>query len=315
MPPVRCQSPHAGRRDQLADTRERPRSRSRPGSPTYLTVTEPSVISRRSSPAGYPEQGGPAPFRSRSRSPAHHSPSRRSSYCDIRPDPEISETGKVPEDLDRPVEKDSIEHTKLAVNIPIQPRNLALRQSPPSGPSQGPKLAPTPNRGSQNLSLLSAPTRPRRGPASREGTWVGAPGARRGPPSTVPSGPRASFAAPAPGGGSYRHSTSRPGGSTPILSSAPKGPTHMTGLGSIIPGGRTLPSMLDAATERRLAQLEVDRERLLDQVLETQRSKRAGLRDWDRLDRESSICALKSELAEGHLQRMADESIRGGVLF
>lgn len=77
----------------------------------------------------------------------------------------------------------------------------------------------------------------------------------------------------------------------------------------------THPSVLDTATEKRLTQLEADRERLLDQMAETQRSKRAGLRDWDRLDRESSICALKSELAEGHLQRMADESIGGGVLF
>lgn len=83
----------------------------------------------------------------------------------------------------------------------------------------------------------------------------------------------------------------------------------------MIPGGRALPSPLDAATEKRLSQLEVDREKLLEQMAETQRSKRAGLRDWDRLDRESSICALKSELAEGHLQRMADESIGGGVLF
>jgi hypothetical protein len=72
---------------------------------------------------------------------------------------------------------------------------------------------------------------------------------------------------------------------------------------------------LDAATEKRLSQLEVDREKLLEQMAEKQRLKRAGLREWDRLDRESSICALKSELAEGHLQRMADESIGGGVLF
>lgn len=73
--------------------------------------------------------------------------------------------------------------------------------------------------------------------------------------------------------------------------------------------------MLDAAAEKRLSQLDVDREKLMHQVAETQRSKRSGLRDWDRLDRESSICALKSELAEGHLQRMADESLGGGVLF
>jgi hypothetical protein len=72
---------------------------------------------------------------------------------------------------------------------------------------------------------------------------------------------------------------------------------------------------LDAATEKRLSQLEVDKEKLLEQMAEKQRLKRAGLREWDRLDRESSICALKSELAEGHLQRMADESIGGAVLF
>jgi predicted alpha/beta hydrolase len=72
---------------------------------------------------------------------------------------------------------------------------------------------------------------------------------------------------------------------------------------------------LDAASEKRLAQLELDKEKLLEQMAETQRLKRAGLRDWDRLDRESSICALKSELAEGHLQRMVDESLGGGILF
>lgn len=82
-----------------------------------------------------------------------------------------------------------------------------------------------------------------------------------------------------------------------------------------MPEGRSLPSLLDPAVEKRLAQLDVDKEKLLEQIAETQRSKRAELRDWDRLDRESSICALKSELAEGHLQRMADESIGGGNLF
>lgn len=119
-----------------------------------------------------------------------------------------------------------------------------------------------------------------------------------------------------PTGGGYRHSGSRQNSSTSAASSpAPRGPNHLAGLGSVVPGGRALPSPLDAATEKRLSQLEVDREKLLEQMAETQRSKRAGLRNWDRLDRESSICALKSELAEGHLQRMADESIGGGVLF
>lgn len=144
--------------------------------------------------------------------------------------------------------------------------------------------------------------------------------ARRGPPTTAshsaPSGPRVSYTSPVPAGGSYRHPAPRQNSSTTAASSpAPKGPNHLAGLGSLIPGGRILPSALDTAAEKRLSQLEIDKEKLLEQITETQRFKRAGLRDWDRLDRESSICALKSELAEGHLQRMADESVGGGILF
>lgn len=120
-----------------------------------------------------------------------------------------------------------------------------------------------------------------------------------------------------PGGG-YRHTGPRPNSSISAASPSspvPKGPNHLAGLNVIIPGGKLLPSSVDPATEKRLSQLEVDREKLLEHVAETQKSKRAGLRDWDRLDREISICALKSELAEGHLQRMADESIGGGIPF
>jgi hypothetical protein len=87
------------------------------------------------------------------------------------------------------------------------------------------------------------------------------------------------------------------------------------GLSTLIPEGKVLPSLLDPVVEKRLFQLDADKEKLLEQIAETQRSKRVELRDWDRLDRESAVCALKSELAEGHLQRMADESIGGGILF
>lgn len=184
-------------------------------------------------------------------------------------------------------------------------------------------MAPGPSRGPHNLSMLSAPTRPRRGPGSRDGPWAGSAMARRGPPATpaaqgVPSGPRASFSSPMSGGGGhYRHGGPRQhSAASANPSTGPKPPNHLAGLSSIIPGGRAFLSTLDPATEKRLLQLESDREKILEQVMETQKIKRAGLRDWDRLDRESSICALKSELAEGHLQRMAEESsIGGGVLF
>ncbi|KAJ5722114.1 hypothetical protein N7488_000149 [Penicillium malachiteum] len=249
------------------------------------------------------------PLRSRSRSPARPSPPHRPS-ADRGPmsiDGRESDVGE----SDQP---------RFGANVPTQPRGLGGRQSPPTGPSHGPRGIP-PHRGSQNLSVLSAPTRPRRGHGSRDGPWSSGPMPRRGPISSTPhgppSGPRASFSSGMPGG-NFRHPGSRQNstvsGPPPALP-VPKPPGHLAGLATVIPAGRVLPSGLDPVAEKRLAQLEADHERLLQQMAETQRQKRAGLRDWDRLDHESSICALKSELADGHLQRMADEAIGGGVPF
>ncbi|KAF7621795.1 hypothetical protein AFLA_012084 [Aspergillus flavus NRRL3357] len=202
-----------------------------------------------------------------------------------------------------------------ALNMPP-----AQDHSPPSGPSHGPKSLSSQTR-SSNISLLSAPTRPRGGPSFKENVWTGAP-ARRGPMSAgsygPPTGPRSGHTLmPGPGVDTHRHSTYRQGSVTGV--SYPRTPrymNHLTGLSSIISGGRCLPSDLDALTEKRLSQLDADRDRLMEQIADTQRSKRVGIRDWDRLDRDSSICALKSELAEGHLQRIADgESAHVSAIF
>jgi len=75
---------------------------------------------------------------------------------------------------------------------------------------------------------------------------------------------------------------------------------------TILAGGKLLPSILDPAAEKRLSQLEADKVRLLEQISEKQSSKGAELKDWDRLDRESATGALRSELAEGHLQRITE---------
>ncbi|KAJ5794440.1 hypothetical protein N7457_001039 [Penicillium paradoxum] len=206
---------------------------------------------------------------------------------------------------------------RIGGNIPTQPKNHGACPLPPSGPYQGSRPPSNHHHGAQNVSLLAAPTRPRRGPGPRE-SWMGTPPARRGLLATSqvpPAGPRASFSSPISSSG-YRHPTSRQL-STPSINQplAQKGTNHLAGLCTVILEGRSLPSLLDPAAEKRLIQLDVDKEKLLEQMAETQRSKRAGLRDWDKLDRESSICALKSELAEGHLQRMADESIGSATLF
>ncbi|KAJ6085952.1 hypothetical protein N7486_010233 [Penicillium sp. IBT 16267x] len=334
-PTLRSQSPShtLPRRELPMDlSRGRPFSQSRPASPAHAARPESSTTSRRSSPATGPDRGGGlASRKSRSRSPTRSSPPHRSSGLSgprsyrgrdstRKMEPFHSERGS--SNADRP-DSASLEpvQPRSGGYVPTQPKSIGILQSPPSGPSHGPKTIPSQPRGSHNMSLLSAPTRPRRGPpSSRDGPWPGAPMARRGLPMTAPhptpSGPRASFTPPVPGG-NFRHPGSRQNSATPVVSSSPvsKPTNHLVGLYTLIPGGRTLPSALDGATEKRLSQLESDQEKLLEQMTESQRLKRAGLRDWDRLDHESSISALKSDLAEGHLQRMADETVGGGIPF
>ncbi|OGM43589.1 hypothetical protein ABOM_007134 [Aspergillus bombycis] len=195
-------------------------------------------------------------------------------------------------------------------SIPSYPRAYSAAQdhSPPSGPSHGPKSLSSQTH-SSNVSLLSAPTRPRGGPSFKENVWTSAP-ARRGPMSAgtygPPTGPRSGHMS-GPGVDTHRHPTYRQGSVTGApYPRTPRYMNHLTGLCSIISGGRCFPSDLDALTEKRLWQLDADRDRLMEQIADTQKSKCTGMRDWDRLDRDSSICALKSELAEGHLQRIAD---------
>ncbi|PYI12121.1 hypothetical protein BO78DRAFT_457348 [Aspergillus sclerotiicarbonarius CBS 121057] len=209
-------------------------------------------------------------------------------------------------------------------NVPVQPKaygNALQGQAPPSGPSHGPKIMSLQNRGS-NISLLSAPTRPRGGLGFKEPSWAGSPVRRglasaglHGPP---PTGPRSSLMPTGPGVELPRSNLNRQGSLTgpsypPRIS---RHTSHLAGLRQIIPEGKVLPSSLDIAMEKRLSQLDADKDRLFDQIADSQKLRRLGNRDWDRLDRESSICALKSELAEGHLQRIADgESMQVGAMF
>ncbi|CAI7614877.1 unnamed protein product [Penicillium discolor] len=333
------QSPiHASHRDHPRDAVKRDRTMS-PSRHVSPAPSPPVLISRRSSPAV--EKPVVASHRTRSRSPIRSpvpfqrssNPSGRSPYRDQIYDTEPPCPQQRPDLEDRVSvgnhspfsipEKTHLEPqasgTRVGGNIPTQPKNHGASPLPlpPSGPYQGPRPPSNQHRGPPHVSLLSAPTRPRRGPGPRE-AWTGSPPVRRGtiaPSQAPPAGPRASFSSPVPGG-SYRHPTSRqPSIPSVVQPLTQRGVNHLAGLCTIIPEGRSLPSLLEPAVEKRLAQLDVDKEKLLEQIAETQRSKRAELRDWDRLDRESSICALKSELAEGHLQRMADESIGGGNLF
>ncbi|KAE8147955.1 hypothetical protein BDV25DRAFT_159293 [Aspergillus avenaceus] len=204
--------------------------------------------------------------------------------------------------------------------VPSHPRAYisAQRQSPPSGPSHGPRSLTSQQR-SSSISLLSAPTRPRGGPSFKDNIWSGAP-ARRGPISAghhaPPTGPRTSHLPTAPGAEIHRHPYRQSSVTGSLYPRTPKFMNHLTGLSPIVTGGRLLPSKLDSLAEKRISQLDADKDRLLEQIADSQKSKRSGVRDWDRLDRESSICALKSELAEGHLQRLTDgESTHVSAIF
>ncbi|KAL1958332.1 hypothetical protein VTO42DRAFT_4649 [Malbranchea cinnamomea] len=213
---------------------------------------------------------------------------------------------------------------------PTQPRDFGKSISPPTGPSAASKLTFPVGRNTGSAALLSAPTRPKgaSGPPpfhrenSRDFSRSGPP--RRGPytPSPhhgpPPPGPRGG-----PGPGTPYYDSHRPpppfhrGNSTSTTYPHTKRfNNHLSGLPSIVPGGKLMPSGLDPVTEKRLAQLEADKEKLLEQIAEKQRLKRAGLREWDKLSRETATNALRSDLAEGHLQRMTEgDGIGGATAF
>ncbi|KAL4801531.1 hypothetical protein BDV18DRAFT_73220 [Aspergillus unguis] len=201
-------------------------------------------------------------------------------------------------------------------NAPSQPKAFSAnrhQQSPPPSLPHGSKTLPSHPRAS-NISILSAPTRPRGNPTFKDNGW-GNNSMRRGPaPVTshgTPIAPRNSQLSAT--GAEIQRKNSMPATPSPHT---PRYSKYLLGLNTILPGGRPASFEFETVTEKRLSQLHTDRERILEQIAENQKLKRAGLRDWDRLDRESSICALKSELAEGHLQCISDaEGTLGRALF
>ncbi|KAB8072822.1 hypothetical protein BDV29DRAFT_176571 [Aspergillus leporis] len=344
----RSRSPiQEGRRDRHAENYIAPRRRSpSPRGVPFAYTSAPGSVSnsRRSSP--FTDKVGAFQSENRVRSPAsqpiayrrlsrnsEHSPSRQERTALSKLNPSQDETRIGSPAVDQATgysgkgsssdlsgrcpslevqEKDSTQlNTTHSGTVPSHPRaySTAQNQSPPSGPSHGPKSLAAQTR-SSNISLLSAPTRPRGGPSFKENVWGGT-SARRGPVTGgahgPPTGPRSSHVPIGPGAEIHRHHTYRQSSVTGApYTRTPRYMNHLTGLCSIVPGGKFLPSNLDALMEKRLSQLDADKDRLIEQIADSQRLKLVGLRDWDRLDRENSICALKSELAEGHLQRITD---------
>lgn len=342
---------HEGR--PLGSTsRRRSRSVSRSAPSAQTSVPGSESTSRRSSPIIHPDRTTITPSGPRGRSPANepmshkHLPSAQDSSVSYqgRKHPTSSEgppqnerwhDERTPASGRRELDPSSRALPRSSVDqqagdlingghstggIPSQPRSYSSpqRHLPPSGNPHGPTSSSSQRHGS-NLSLLSAPTGPR-GSGFRDHPLAGTPG-RRGTAPAVPHGspfgPRANPGQGGLGNEVHQHSGVRQGTATPTFDSRAQKPTnHLASLGTVIPGGKLIPSPLDIATAKRLSQLEADRERLFEQAAGSQKLKRLVVMDWDKLDRESSICDLRSELAEGHLQYITGgESIRSGVTF
>lgn len=206
--------------------------------------------------------------------------------------------------------------TTFGATAQTGPRAFCTSYSQTASPgiSGGPKPSFN-NRGSM-VSLLSAPTRPRGNLNPKDF----ARSTRRGPVSisqaTPPTGPRYGHIPTGPSVDSDRQHIYRQNSLSGTSYPRQRPTNHLAGLNAIIPGGRLLSYDLDTTVEKRLAQLEMDKERLFEQIADSQRLKHLVIRDWERLDRESSICALKSELAEGHLLCITDgESMHTNTTF
>ncbi|KAF6219834.1 hypothetical protein HO133_003659 [Letharia lupina] len=222
-------------------------------------------------------------------------------------------------------------------------RDSYARESP-SGPPPSAPISMSAHNRPASASVLSAPTRPRGGPsfAGRDsrGQPYSGPQPHRGgrpppqstyhapsrqqyesrpPPSEhIPHGPRAHHGPSAPFESSYRAPPpfrSNNSSSTTYPRTQRFNTNHLASVPAIVPGGEALPSALDPAARKRLAELEEQKKKLQDQIDEKQREKRRGLREWDSKERESRRDGLRSELAEEALEAMSGEGAGTGTAF
>lgn len=77
-------------------------------------------------------------------------------------------------------------------------------------------------------------------------------------------------------------------------------------------GGEKLPSLHDTT---KADKLEEEAARLRKMIDDKEMKKRQGLREWERLERETSTAALRSELAEEHLRSLNGEDSVSAAAF
>lgn len=86
---------------------------------------------------------------------------------------------------------------------------------------------------------------------------------------------------------------------------------YLTDLPRIIDGGQKAPDQYDRS---RVARLEDEAEKLRLAIEEKQSKSRRGLREWDRMARETEAAGFRSQLAEDSVRALAGEG-DGGAAF
>ena len=301
-------------------------SRPEPASEYHRRDREHSPPRRAHSPRPRSPLPGPSGWRDRSPPPREREPPRNGSTPGSWSNTQIAPSSR---------------HTYRNGDARHPPSGSAAPryESHPRDPAPGPPSAPISmsahNRPS-SASLLSAPTRPRGGPtfdreSSRGATYnIPSPRSSRhynGPPPvrqpsydahSIPTGPRGSYNSTSSNAPPYeppRIPFRSNNSSSTTYPRTQRFSTHLSSLPSIVPGGKLLPSGLDPAQEKRLQQLDEDKRKLLEAIEEKQRAKRQGLREWEKAERESAREGLRSELAEGHLERLSGEGGMSGSAY
>jgi N-acetylmuramoyl-L-alanine amidase len=83
---------------------------------------------------------------------------------------------------------------------------------------------------------------------------------------------------------------------------------HLNDLPGIKPGGQLLPPR-DQSIDARLRHLSSESEKLRQQIADKQKVKRAGLREWSKLEQDSASAAIKADLSEETMRMVNGEDV------
>jgi len=188
------------------------------------------------------------------------------------------------------------------------------RQPPPDTSSWG----AAPSRPVPEASRGSTPVN-RSAPAISPSVLTSpAPSIPTGPSGGIPTGPRAGTGIPTRAPPSIQHSSSVYSRNQSISgpASGPRPHPAMGNLPQIITGGRIDPTASGVSMDvaLRLKKREEEAELLREDLKAKEEKLRKSLKTWDKLSRDSSAMALRSELSERHVRMLAGEGV-GGAAF